>query len=507
MTFIASKQRVAKNTIFLYFRTLLLLIIGIFTSRITLQALGVDNYGIVNVVSGFVAMFTIINTSLTGSCQRFITFELGSSCGNVKKVFSASVFIHFALALIIVILAETIGLYFVNQELNLPKNQMYAVQWVYQCSIISFVLNLINIPYNAIIVANEKMKVFAFISILESVLKLTVVLLLLYTSFNKLIFYAILTLCSSLIIRVTFQIYCRKKFGTDVKIERKLDKSLTKEIFGFAGWTFIGNTATILSNQGVNIVLNIFCGVVLNAARGIANMVEGVITGFVNNFTTALNPQITKAYAANEKNQVASLINLGLRISFFLMIILAIPVIVVTPKLLNIWFTQVPEYASIFVRLTLCIALITAIGNPILTLIIASGKIKKYQILAGGMAFLNLPLSYIFLKMGYSPSSVYYISLIIVSFNFFLKLIFAKTKASLDIKPIIFTLFIRFILILSVAGLIAYIFSSIITITNFFMLCIYLGCTASFILISIIFMGCSNSERKQIINTIRNKIK
>ena len=507
MSYQVSNKRLVKNTAFLYARTLILLVLGVFTSRITLQALGVDNYGIVNVVSGFVAMFTLVNSSLTGACQRFLTFELGKEEGDIRKIFNASFYIHVFLSLLIIIIAETFGLYFINNHLNLPPGRGTAVQWVFQCSIASLVISLINVPYNAMIIAYEKMKIFAYISLLEGALKLAVVLILLLAKTDVLILYAVLGLVSSIIIRAVFQIYCRRTFKNTIKIGIRPDREVVRNIFGFAGWSFIGNAATLFSNQGVNIVLNIFSGVAVNAARGLASMIESVVVSFVDNFTTALNPQITKAYASNEREQMYSLVHLGMRISFFFMIIISIPVIIAAPQLLSIWFTEVPKYTVIFVRLTLCVATIHALGKPFLTVLLATGDIKTYQLVVGTITFLNLPLSYTALELGYGPISVYIIALIIVLCTFFIRLLFVKHKASMAIEHTIKIILFRFSCI-SITSLIAsWGISKLINVDNIWMLGLYLFISALTICMIVFALGLNIPEKKHILDKVKPYLK
>jgi polysaccharide biosynthesis protein domain protein len=503
MSYQASNKRLVKNTAFLYARTLILLVLGVFTSRITLQALGVDNYGIVNVVSGFVAMFTLVSSSLTGACQRFLTFELGKADGDIRKIFCASFYIHVFLSLLIVIIAETFGLYFINHHLNLPPGRGTAVQWVFQCSIASLVISLINIPYNAMIIAYEKMKIFAYISLLEGALKLAVVLILLLAKTDVLILYAVLGLASSIIIRAVFQIYCRHTFKDAIKVRNRPDKEVVKSIFGFAGWSFIGNAATLFSNQGVNIVLNIFSGVAVNAARGLASMIESVVVSFVDNFTTALNPQITKAYASNEKEQMYSLVHLGMRISFFFMIIISIPVIIAAPQLLSIWFTEVPEYTVIFVRLTLCVAIIHALGKPFLTVLLATGDIKTYQLVVGTITFLNLPLSYIALKLGYGPVSVYVIALGVVITTFSIRLIYVRKKASMKVGPAIRIILFKFSYIILFSFVASWGISNLINVDNIWLLGTYFLLAALTICLIVFVFGLNTAEKRSITDKVK----
>lgn len=507
MTYNPSKSRIVKNTAFLYMRTLLLLAIGVITSRITLQALGIDNYGIVNVVSGFVGMFSLVSGSLTAACQRFIIYELGSDKCDIRSVFSASMYIHIALCIIILILAETVGLYFVNHSLNLPDGRYVAVQWVYQCSILSFILSLINIPFNAMIIAHERMKIFAYISLLEVALKLIVVITLLYIDSDKLIIYALLGLATSIIVRITFQIYCHHAFGENIKLKRKINRNLTTQIFGFAGWSFFGNAATICSNQGVNIVINIFCGVTVNAARGIAVMVEGIITNFVTNFTTALNPQITKAYASNENNKLIGLMQLGFKITFFLMLVISVPVIISAKELLHVWFVDVPQYAVSFVRLTLLIAIVQAISNPFLTLLLATGKIKGYQLIAGVLTMMNLPLSYLLLYESFSPVIVYILNLIISSITFVCKLIYLKKNIEIKIKAYFENIILRLLICGITSTILSILYYELFDdINNIFKLFLFGSGSAFLTALCILFIGLPYTDRVKCISTIRARL-
>lgn len=502
MSYTYSKKRMVKNTAFLYVRTLILLVIGIFTSRITLQALGVTGYGTINVVSGFVGMFSIISGSLIGASQRFLTYEMGARNYEIREVFNASLKIHIVLALLLLLIAETIGLYFVNNNLNIPIKDISAVQWVYQCSIMATLLSLFNIPYNALIISYERMNVFAYFSLIEGVLKFFVVFLLLYISGNKLIIYSILTFTSAILMCICYQMYVRKHFKRDVKFKLKTNKDLFKCIFRFAGWTFLGNSATICSNQGVNIVINIFCGVVVNAARGIAVMIEGVTTTFVNNFTTALNPQITKSYATNQHEQLIELIGIGLRVTVFLMLIILVPVVYASNELLEIWFTEVPKYAPQFVSLTLIVAFIQAVGNPFLTLLLASGKIRNYQIFSGTLSFLNLPGSYLLLRWGMSPMSVYFLAIAISAVIFLGRLIFIHKTLPILLTPV-YKNATKLIPVLILTFALNYMIYISISIDTFLRLVLF-GISTTFVTLCLILIfGISRNERMMVISRLR----
>lgn len=315
----ANNKRIAKNTLLLYIRMLFGLLVSLYTSRVILQTLGVEDYGVYNVVGGMISMFTFLNGGMSSATSRYITFEIGKgNMEQLKKVFSTALQIHAIIALLIVLLGETLGLWLLMNELVIPNGRMGAAMWVYQCSIISSVVGIMSVPYNADIIAHEKMSAFAYISVLEIILKLLIVYLLLVLPFDKLKVYAILVLLVGLLIRYIYTRYCYKHFEESNYIHR-LDKSLLMEMLSFASWSFWGNLAAVLYTQGLNMMLNIFFGPIVNAARGIATQVQGVIQQFVGNFQMALNPQITKTYAAGELQQMHSLMFRSARFSFMLL--------------------------------------------------------------------------------------------------------------------------------------------------------------------------------------------
>lgn len=503
----SSNKTILKNTLFLYARTLILLILGLYTSRVTMQALGVENYGIINVVSGFVSMFALISGALTGACQRFITFELGKKNGNVRQVFSSTFYIHVALAIIVVVLAETIGLYFVNFKLNLPQDKMVDAQWVFHCSVISFVLNLINIPYNALIIAHEKMKAFAYISLIEAFLKFSIVYAILKLTYNPLIMYAILGLIASTIVRSIYQCYCVKFFRNEAKLEIVRSKGLLNQVLKFAGWSFIGNTAYVMNGQGVNMVLNIFCGVTINAARGISNIVENTVVGFINNFTMSINPQITKSYAVHDYDRFVMLIDLGVRISFFLSIIMVVPLMTSIDSLLKYWLTVYPKEATSFTVIVLAIAVFQALSNPLMTAVNATGNIKKYQLLIGGINILPLPLSYILLYYGMPSISVFFLSLIFSFFLFVLRLIYVKKNAKVSINVIVYSILLKLLPTTIISFLFCCLYRYLFPIDSIVGLFLHLLCTCFVVATISLVILTSSKEKKQIKEIVLNRIK
>lgn len=422
----ANNKRIAKNTMLLYVRMLLTIIVGLYTSRVVLNTLGVNDYGIYNVVGGIVAMLAFLNSAMTAASQRFISFELGTqNLQKLKNVFCTSITIHITIACIIFIIAETLGLWFLNTHMNIPVDRMTAANWVYQCSILTFIITVISVPYNACIVAHEHMKAFAYISIIEVTLKLIIVYLLLILPTDKLIVYAILVLCISLIIRLIYSIYCKKNFK-ECTYQFKFNKRLFKEMFAFAGWSIIGNLGFSLKDQGSNIILNLFYGTAINAARGVALQVNGIINTFSNNFIMALNPQITKQYAAGHIKESIQLVYAGCRYSFFLLSIISIPIIINLDYLLSLWLGTVPTYTVEFLYFSLIAALINSMAIPLVTAMQATGKIKTFQITICIIMLCELPLAYIILNLGYKPYMAMIPTIIVVTIGLFARFILLK---------------------------------------------------------------------------------
>ncbi len=411
--FLSKNKRLAKNTFVLYLRMIVIMLIGLYISRAVLDTIGVEDYGIYNVVGGFVTMFTILSASLSNAISRYITFELGK--GNQEKlkcVFSTSVTVQFILAVIIAIILEIIGLWFLNYKMRIPQERIYAANWVLQCSILTFVINLISIPYNGCIIAHEKMAAFAYISIFETVMKLLSVLALYFVVTDKLIIYSIFLALSAIVVRIVYGIYCSKNFA-ECKYTVLIDKKLIKEMLSMASWNFLGSSGAVLNNQGINLLMNLFFGVTLNAARGISMQVNSVIQQFAGNFTTALNPQITKNYALGSYEEMRKLVYRGAKFSFFLMFLGAFPIIVETPMILQLWLKNVPENTVIFVRLVLLLSLTTVLSNILFTVAMANGDIKKYQLVVGCLSLSCFFFTYLAYKLGGGAEYAYYIAFLV----------------------------------------------------------------------------------------------
>lgn len=429
-------KRIAKNTLMLYVRMLFGMLVSLYTSRVVLQALGVEDYGIYNVVGGVVAMFSMISSSLSSSVSRFLTFELGK--GNregLKRVFSTSLSIHVVLALVIVLLGETIGLWFLNTHMTIPENRLYAANWVFQASIFTFVINLLSVPFSASIVSHERMSAFAYIGILDIILRLLIVLFIAYSglAFDRLIVYALLLVGVVGIMQAIYWSYCTRNFE-ECRFKLSFDVSYWKEISSFAGWNFIGCTAGLLKDQGVNILLNLFMGPIVNAARGIANTVNNVMTSFASNFMTALNPQITKSYAAGNYDYMFSLVERGSRFSYYILLLFALPMLFEAEFVLTLWLKHYPEHTVNFVRLILIVTMCDILSNTLINLQVATGKIRNYQLAVGGMLLMNFPLSYLCLKMGFPPESTLVVALVVAVLCLFLRLLFLRQMVGLSMK-------------------------------------------------------------------------
>lgn len=400
-------SRIAKNSIFLYFRMILSLLIGLYTSRVLLKALGVQDYGIYNVVGGFVALFSVVSGALTGAISRFITFELGK--GNIivlKRTFSNSIIVLIGISFIVVLLAETVGLWFFYQKLVIPPERLDASFWVFQLALIVFIISLLSTPFNACIIAHERMDAFAYISILEVASKLLICFAVLHSPMDKLIFYSLLLCLVSTLVCIIYIWYCKRNFA-ECKGKLELDYSITKSIFSYAGWSFIGSSGWILRSQGGTIILNLFGGPIVNAANAIAVSLSSSVSNFANCITNAFTPQITKSYASGNFKDLSRLMIYGPKISFFMLYLIALPVMLNTDFILYLWLGNVPDHSVSFVRLILVMSLLEVVSVPLITVKNATGNIRNYQIVVGSIQLLAVPLAYLLLKMGLNVEWLY----------------------------------------------------------------------------------------------------
>ena len=498
-----NNKRIAKNTLLLYFRMFLTIIISLYTSRVVLKALGVNDYGIYNVVGGIVSMFNILSGSLSSAISRFITFELGKNdVLKLKKVFSSSLTIQIVLAIFIVVIAEIVGIWFINEKMNIAPDRLHAANWVFHFSILTFVVNLISVPYNAVIIAHERMSAFTYISILDVVGKLLIAYFIIISPIDRLVFYAMLMCLIAVVIRFVYAFYCKRNFE-ECNYNFIWDKGLIKQMFSFAGWNFIGSSSAILRDQGGNIILNMFFGTTVNAARGISYQVFSAIYSFVTNFMTAVNPQITRSYAIGDHEYMMKLVYNGSRFACYLLFILSLPVIINADYLLYMWLGTVPENTVLFVRLILIFALSEAISKPLITAQLATGNIRNYQLVVGGIQMLNLPISYIILIFYERPETIFIVAIVVSHLCLASRLYMLRKLIDLSVKKFLKKVYINIISVFSISSIIPICISLFIEsdILNFIIITI-MSILSS--ILTILFIGLNKTERFYILEKVRN---
>jgi O-antigen/teichoic acid export membrane protein len=503
-----NNKRIAKNTLLLYGRMLIGMLISLYTSRVILSSLGVVDYGLNNVVGGLVSMFSIISGSLVGTISRFITFEIGKGDEfKLEKLFSTSIWVMIFLSVIVFILMETVGLWFLNEKMVIPESRVFAANMVFQGSIFSFIFSLFTVSYNAVIVAHERMSAFAYLGILQIFVNLLIVLFVAYSPFvfDKLIVFSILQVSLSVAMQFFYYRYCKSQFS-ESHFNWSFDRTCFKEMGVFAIWNFIGSTAGTLKDQGINVLLNLFYGPILNAARGVANSVNTAVSSFVSNFMMAMNPQITKAYATRDLRYMHSLMERGSRLSYFILLILVLPFLFETEFILTLWLKNYPVHTANFVRLILIITMSDSLSNTLITAQNANGNIRNYQCVVGITLLMNFPLSYIFLKLNFPPESTMIVALVLSFCCMILRLLFLR-------KSVNFSMF----------HFLRYVYLKVLVVT---LLSIIIPCVISFnlgdgwfrffflsimcVVFSSIFsytVGCSSHEKKFVTNLFRKYLK
>lgn len=402
-----SYSRIAKNSIFLYFRMILTLLIGLYTSRVLLEALGVQDYGIYNVVGGFVALFSVVSGALTGAISRFITFQLGKGdAQELRHTFNNAIVVLIGISIVVLFFGETIGLWLFYNKLVIPPERIDASFWVFQFAIITFIINLLSTPFNACIIAHERMDAFAYISIIEVIAKLLICFAVLHSPIDKLIFFSLLLCLVGVIVFAIYATYCKRHF-IECNGKPEFHYTITKKMFSFASWNIIGSAGWILRSQGGTILLNLFGGPIVNAANAIAMSLSSAVSNFSNCFTNAFTPQITKSYASGNFDDLNKLIIYGPKISFFMLYIIALPVILNTGFILHLWLGNVPDHSVSFVRLILLMSLFEIVSVPLHFVKNATGNIRNYQIIVGSIQILAVPLAYLLLKLGFNVEWLY----------------------------------------------------------------------------------------------------
>lgn len=501
-----ANKRIAKNTMLLYIRMGVMMLISFFTARITLNALGVTDYGINNVVGGLVSMFSLISSSLSSSVSRFMTFGLGK--GDKKElntIFSTSVNIHIILAVIVVIAIETIGIWFLDNKMTIPTERLTAAHWVLQSSTLMFAIGLLSVPYNAAIIAHEKMGVYAYFTLFDAFSRLAIIFAIKYYGGDKLILLAIISIIPTLIKQFYYWNYSKKHFE-ECTYHAVWDKRVFKEMFGFAGWNFIGASSAQMKDQGVNIAINIFTSPAVNAARGIAMQINVIVGQFIGNFMVAINPQITKEYAAGNYDRMHKLIFNGTRFSYFLFMFLSIPIIFEIETILYIWLGQVPEHTVLFTRLALILSLSDIISNTLITAQLATGKIRNYQIIVGGTQMMNFPISYILLRMGVFPEITIIVAIFISQICLLERLLFLRKMVHLPslryFKEVYLNLIVVTVLSVAVPGILYFSIEN--EALRFFTVCISSVITSAAATYAI---GLKSNERVIVVNKIRKSFR
>ena len=500
----ANNKRIAKNTIFLYLRQLITMAVSLYTVRVILDVLGAEDYGIYNVIGGIVSLFSFLSGTMASATQRFLSFEMGKQDnGSLTKVFSVSMYTYLLLIGIILLLSETIGLWFVNNQLTIPAVRLTAANFVYQSSILSFIVTLLCIPYNASIIAMERMNVFAYSSIVDAGLKLAIAWLLPYIAMDHLKVYAILMFIAIASVQLYYVWYCRRYFDF-CRYSRYKDSNLFRNMLSFAGWNMIGALANILRGQGLNILINLFFNPALNAAYGIALQVNNAITNFTNNFYTAVRPQLVKLYAGGDKKGMLKLGYQSSRLAFYLILVVGIPLLINTREILEIWLKEVPTYTVIFFRIIIVTSMIEVLAVPLVNMLQAAGKIKMYQLTVSILFLLNIPISYELLRLGAKPETTLWVNLIITAFSLFPRLFICKIVIRLSIMDYLIKVLVRVGLTLIL--IIIYIHLSLSFITSSPVL---ISITSEIITSALIIyiVGLESSEKKLIINRIKKVMK
>lgn len=458
-----NNKRIAKNTLVLYVRMFLMMAISLYTSRVVLKTLGVEDFGIFNVVGGIVSMMGVINGAMSVSTTRYLTFELGrGDMVKLKQTLSMCVNIYGLLAILLFVLSETIGVWFLNTQLVIPEDRMVAANWLFQFSILSTIFSLLTNPYNAVIISREKMNIFAYISLADTILKLAIVYVLLVVPFDKLVIYGLMLMFLHILNASVYFIYCNKKYQ-ESRYSFYWDTPLFKELLSYTGWNLFGSFSTLAKGQGLNILLNMFFNPSVNAARGIAYQVNTTVSHFFTNFYTAVRPQITKYYAQNDLNNMFKLVFRSSRMAFFLILLISLPLVIEAPYVIRLWLGQLPEFVVPFMRLILVITAVDAMANPLMTTAHATGKIALYQSLVGTMTILNVPISYVFLSLGYGPVIVFEISLVIAGANLFLRLWIVKRLVDFPVLEYIRKVFLNCLIVTVLAALIPVVVNEFVT--------------------------------------------
>lgn len=504
----SDNSRLTKNTVLLYIRMLIVMAISFYTSRILLQNLGVTDFGLYNVVGGVAMMFMFLNSAMNSSTQRYLTIAIGK--GNqeeIKKIFNVSTVIHFFIGLLIVVLCEIFGLWFISNKMVMPEGREVAVFWTFQLSLLAAFITIITVPFNALIIAREKMSAFAYISIIDILFKLFVAYIISVVHFDRLIIYALLIAISQIIICLIYSWYCKKHFP-ESKFQLYRYEPLYKEITIFASWGLLGHISWIINTSIQDMMLNVFFSPVINAARAVAMKVATTIGNFNESFQVSVTPQITKSYASGNKDRMFSLIINGSRFSLYLVWLFSLPVILCIDNILDVWLVEVPQYTALFVILIVFDNLIVSIKNPLIMAIRARGRIKLPEITSGLTLIMNLPVSYALLKEGFEP---YWVFIVLIFFDIIaqlFRLYFSKIYLDLSVRAYLTRVVVKPFLVMTISGVIPFIISQKLFIENRLLSILIISAVSIVSICGFVwFVGINREEKKYILNFVKSKIK
>lgn len=500
-----NNKRIAKNTLILYVRMLFCMIISLYTSRVLLDTLGISDYGIFNVVGGVVVMMNVLNSAMSVSTQRYLTFEIGKSdFEQFRKTFSMCMNIFLCLSGLILVLGETVGLWFINTYLVIPPDRIYAANWVYQFALLSCVCSLLATPYNAAIVSHERMNIYAYVGVAEVLLKLIIVYILVLIPFDRLAFYGVLTFLSSALMTLIYRFYCVRQFK-ETHFLLYWNKNLFKNLASYSGWNLFGSISGVAKGQGLNVLINIFFGPSVNASRGIAYQVNGVVQSFFTNFYMAVRPQITKYYAQGNKEEMFKLVFNSSKMAFFLILLVSLPLVIEAPVIIKLWLGKMPDYVVIFVRLIIVITAIDSMSTPLMTAIHATGNNRLYQFSVGLIMIMTLPISYVFLKLGYSPVSVFIISLVLSVISMLIRLLITKKQLGIPFRKYILQVVLRSFMVAFLAAILP-VWIHMTMPQSWFTTIIVCGACMVCSIISAYLIGLDKKERQAATTFVKSKI-
>ena len=498
------QKRIAKNTLLLYVRIGLVMLVGLYTSRVVLDALGVDDFGIYNAVGGIVMMFSFLSSTMSTSCQRFYSYEMGrGNFDELRHTFSLCVLVFAAIMLVVAALAEGSGIWLMYNKMHLA-DRFDAAWWVLHCSVVSFMFTIMRTPFVGMVIAKEKMKVFAYLSVIEVLGNLGVAFLIARYGGDRLIFYSLLMIAVNASVTMFYLVYCRM-FYSECKFSFYWDRNRFVEIFSFAGWNMIGSLSNICKSHGLNILLNIFFSPAVNAARGLAYKVFSTLQAFAENFYWAVRPQIIKSYSVGNRDAMLKLVCQSSKFSYFLMFAIALPAILETPFLLGIWLKEVPDYTILFTRLVIINAVVDSLGNPLAAAIQAQGNIRNYNLVAGGIVICILPISYLMLKFGFPPETVFYVSIVMCALAVGVKLLFVRRHVGLSLRVYAASVVFPVVVVTILASIMPAIVATAIEneVLRFFAVtAVSLAATA----LTVLFIGMTKTERRNALRTVCEKL-